>query len=95
MLKLLDREPVDLILMDIQMPDMDGFEATAAIRSQDGLLHRHTPIIALTAHALPGDGERCLRGGMDDYLSKPVVAQELYEKLKKWLEKPMMTAGSV
>jgi signal transduction histidine kinase/CheY-like chemotaxis protein len=68
----------DLILMDVQMPGMDGFEATAAIRLAERSAGRHLPIIAMTAHALRGDAERCLERGMDGYLSKPLSAQRLY-----------------
>jgi CheY-like chemotaxis protein len=68
----------DLVLMDVQMPGMDGFEATAAIRVAERTIGRHLPIIAMTAHALRGDAERCLERGMDGYLSKPLSADRLY-----------------
>jgi two-component system, sensor histidine kinase and response regulator len=76
-LTILAQQPVDLALMDVQMPEMDGLEATAAIRAQERQRGGHLPIIALTAHAMKGDQERCLAGGMDDYVSKPIQAQEL------------------
>jgi len=71
-LRLLQSEQPDLILMDLQMPAMDGLQTTAAIRQRESLLGGHTPIIALSAHALPADRARCLKAGMDDYLGKPV-----------------------
>jgi len=73
----LGAQPIDVVLMDIQMPGMDGFEATAAIRQGERSTGGHVPIIAMTAHALPEDRERCLAGGMDAYVSKPVRADDL------------------
>src|SRR5215468_10679105 len=67
-----EREPFDLILMDVQMPDLDGFAVTQAIRTKETATNAHVPIIALTAHAMKGDRERCLTAGMDAYVSKPI-----------------------
>ena len=81
----LKKRPYDLVLMDIQMPDMDGLEATAHIREgQAGAPNRGVPIVALTAHAMTGDKERCLAAGMDDYLCKPLEAEELQIVLERW-----------
>ncbi len=70
--------------MDIQMPDISGFEVTGIIRLMEAPLGQNTPIIALTANALKGDREKCLEAGMDDYLSKPLIAEELYAVIEKW-----------
>jgi two-component system sensor histidine kinase/response regulator len=78
----LSRENYDVVLMDVQMPDMDGFETTRTIRTMEKHTGRRQRIIALTAHAMIGDQERCLEAGMDAYLSKPIRPQELYEALE-------------
>jgi CheY-like chemotaxis protein len=72
----------DLVLMDVQMPEMDGFEATAAIREKEKLTRRHISIVAMTAHALKGDEERCLAAGMDGYISKPIRSDELFRVIE-------------
>jgi len=73
----------DVVLMDVQMPTMDGFEATHRIRQEEGLTGAHTPIVAMTAHAMTGDQQRCLDAGMDDYLSKPVDPKALAQALRR------------
>jgi signal transduction histidine kinase/ActR/RegA family two-component response regulator len=83
-LEWLSREPFHLVLMDCQMPEMDGYEATRRIRAYEQPRGLHMPIIALTANALEGDREKCLECGMDDYLTKPVNPDLLWEKLVRW-----------
>ncbi len=80
-----ESQPFDLILMDVQMPDMDGFAVTQAIRAKERAAGAHVPIIALTAHAMKGDRERCLAAGMDAYASKPIRAAELFEVIARLL----------
>src|SRR6266849_3243890 len=81
----MEKESYDIVLMDIQMPEMDGLEATAAIREKEKGSGIHQPVIAMTAHAMKGDRERCLAGGMDGYLSKPIRLQELDELLETYV----------
>jgi PAS domain S-box-containing protein len=79
----LEKNTYDVVLMDVQMPEMDGFEATAAIR-QSGKPWKKVPILAMTAHAMQGDREKCLQAGMDDYLTKPIQPKALVEAIHKW-----------
>lgn len=82
-LAVLQTETVDLILMDVQMPELDGFGATAAIREREQVTGGHVPIIALTAYAMKGDRERCLAAGMDTYVSKPLRVKELFDAIAR------------
>jgi two-component system sensor histidine kinase/response regulator len=82
-LNAVERELFDVVLMDVQMPEMDGFEATGAIRQSENGTGRHLPVVAMTAHAMSGDRERCLDAGMDGYVSKPVRPQELLAEISR------------
>ncbi|MEJ2656394.1 MAG: response regulator, partial [Desulfobacterales bacterium] len=87
--KAMEKIRYDMVLMDCQMPEMDGYAATREIRSpQTRVLDPNTPIIAMTAHAMKGDREKCLAAGMDDYISKPVHPEKLLEVIEKWLDGP-------
>jgi CheY-like chemotaxis protein len=84
-LEIIEREEFDCVLMDVQMPVMDGFEATAAIRNKERNGCGHLPIIAMTAHAMAGDLDRCLAAGMDDYVTKPIKVQSLFAAIDRVL----------
>ena len=84
-LQLHANQAYELILMDCQMPTMDGFETTRRVRQQEQLSGRHTPVVALTANAMEGDRERCLAAGMDDYLAKPISREALFHCIQRWL----------
>ncbi len=93
-LRALDEHEVDVVLMDVQMPDMDGFEATAAIREREKGTTKHRPIIAMTAYAMRGDQERCLAAGMDGYVSKPLSGAALARELERvWAASPEAAAA--
>ncbi len=91
-LEAIEKESFDLVFMDVQMPVMDGFEATAAIRKKEGASGIHLLIVALTAHAMKGDREKCLAIGMDGYLAKPIRPQELDETLRSYLARRAQTS---
>jgi signal transduction histidine kinase/DNA-binding response OmpR family regulator len=99
-LRALENRSFDVILMDVQMPEMDGVQTTAAIREKEKLTGAHIPIIAVTAHALKGDRERCLAAGMDAYISKPIDVKELFAAIGRLVPDPVEsseqteTAGS-
>jgi len=89
-------EKFNLVLMDVQMPEMDGFEATKEIRNSEQGLQEHVPVIAMTAHAMSGDHESCLKAGMDDYIAKPINREELrqvIERVMKARTEPVSAGG--
>jgi two-component system sensor histidine kinase/response regulator len=85
-LEALERASYDLVLMDVQMPEMDGFQATAAIRNKERGTETRLPIVAMTAHAMAGDRERCLEAGMDDYVAKPLKPVDLFQTIDRAIE---------
>ncbi|MBI4534576.1 MAG: response regulator [Candidatus Melainabacteria bacterium] len=93
-LEWLNKEHFDLVLMDLQMPGMDGLSATEAIRERERTTGKHVPIIALTAHALKGDAERCLQAGMDDYVAKPIDSERLLEVISKLMPETRTSSRS-
>jgi signal transduction histidine kinase/CheY-like chemotaxis protein/ligand-binding sensor domain-containing protein len=90
-LEALEKQTPDLVLMDVQMPEMDGLQATAAIRRSELKSGKHIPIIAMTAHAMTGDKEKCLEAGMDGYVSKPLRVQQLFSTIEQVLSNPVRT----
>jgi PAS domain S-box-containing protein len=84
----LEHQHFDLVLMDVQMPEMDGFEATAAIREKEKVEGGHLPIVAMTAHTMKGDRERCLEAGMDGYVLKPIQSKELFTTIEDIIASP-------
>jgi signal transduction histidine kinase/ActR/RegA family two-component response regulator len=87
-LERLERDGIEMVLMDVQMPRMDGLEATAVLRAREAAGGRRLPVIALTAHAMMGDADLCLAAGMDDYVSKPVDAESLLATVARWAHQP-------
>jgi len=79
----LEKQDCDLVLMDVQMPEMSGFEATSAIRAKEKTTGAHIPIVAMTAHAMKGDEERCKEAGMDAYISKPIRSERLFQLIEE------------
>ncbi len=89
-LKKLEEQRIDLILLDIQMPEMDGFQTATAIREVEKKTGRHIPIVAVTSHAMKDDRQKCIDAGMDDYISKPMEANKLYSIIGKFLKENMV-----
>ncbi|MBI9113304.1 response regulator [Maridesulfovibrio ferrireducens] len=95
-INILESKEYDLVLMDIQMPTMDGYEATKTIRDvQSKVLNHDVPIIAMTAHAMSSDRDKCLEVGMNDYMSKPIIPQVLYDKIKEFLTQEESVQGAI
>jgi two-component system sensor histidine kinase/response regulator len=84
-LEALNQQRFDLVLMDVQMPEMDGLEATMAIRQREKLSGQHVPIVAMTANAMTGDEQRCLQSGMDGFVAKPISPERLFATIESLL----------
>jgi CheY-like chemotaxis protein len=91
----LEQQDFDLVLMDVQMPEMDGLEATAEIRRREQSTGKHQTIVAMTAHAMSGDRERCIVAGMDDYVSKPIAMKHITEILRRVQATPNPSAATI
>jgi signal transduction histidine kinase/CheY-like chemotaxis protein len=89
--RMMENQEFELVLMDVQMPEMDGHEATRAIRERESVTHTHIPILAMTAHAMKGDRERCLSGGMDGYISKPISPAKLHAEIERFTRPQELT----
>jgi CheY-like chemotaxis protein len=94
-LELLGKQAFDLALVDVQMPEMDGLQLTAAIREKEKNTGAHMPIIAITAYAMKGDRERCLEAGMDDYIAKPINSNQLFEMIDRVRRAELKASASV
>jgi two-component system, sensor histidine kinase and response regulator len=81
-----EKETIDLLLMDVQMPRMNGYQATEKIRQMEANTGAHKPIIGLTANAMKGDKEKCLQAGMDAYLTKPIIKEDLYKLIESFMK---------
>src|SRR5690348_2353347 len=92
-LQAIEREKFHLVLMDVQMPEMDGLEATRMIRKNEKSTGEHLPVVAVTAHVMKGDREKCIEAGSDDYVSKPIQAEELYSVIDR-LQKPPLDSNN-
>jgi CheY-like chemotaxis protein len=88
LLALVRSQPFDIVLMDVQMPRMDGFEAMRQIRRQEAGGAAHMPIVAMTAHAMAGDREQCFAAGANGYIAKPIDPAELFAAIDKWAIRP-------
>jgi len=83
-----EEQEFGLVLMDVQMPEMGGFEATRAIREKEAVTHKHIPIVAMTAHAMKGDREQCLAVGMDGYIAKPIRPPDFAAEIERFTQPP-------